>query len=155
MLEPERMILGWCLERSEVPACVAALPSEALSGPAAAIRGLLMRRQAAGRTWAPLDLYLWLVGDHAPTTEIGRSLLSWLALDEILLLPMGAPGTLAEVAALCARITSEWAGHEWYARLVAEIEREREAARVREMAAACEHLPTLKPVGAIHAAVGG
>lgn len=158
MTEPERLILGWCLERGEVPACVAAIPVDALSGPAAVIRGLLVELQAVDVRWGPMDLYLWLVGDHAPTTEIGRSLLSWLALDEILLLPMAAPATLAEVAALCARITSEWAGREWYARLIAEIEREREEARIQEIDAACEHLPTLKPVGAIHAgwaAVGG
>jgi len=151
MIEPERMILGWCLERGEVPACVAAIPVDALSGPAAVIRGLLVELQAVDVAWGPMDLYLWLVGDHAPTTEIGASLLSWLALDEILLLPMGAPATLAEVAALCARTTTEWAGREWYAHLVAEIELEREAARVQEMEAACGRLPTLKLVRAIHA----
>ena len=139
MTEPERMILGWCLERGEVPACVAAIPVDALSGPAAVIRGLLVELQGMGMTWGPVDLYLQMVAHDPRTAEIGR----WLTADEVLLLPAVVPATLTEVATLCDLLTGRH-----HARIVrvaalrAEHARAEEA-RLQTMALGCAALRQL------------
>ena len=140
MLEPERMILGWCLTMGEVPACVAAIPVDALSGPAAVIRGLLVELQAVDVRWGPMDLYLWLVGDHAPTTEIGASLLSWLSMDEVLLLPAVVPVTVQEVKALCRLLEDRHAARVAYVHALTEAQERAERARMAAMERGCDAL---------------
>ena len=138
--EEEREILGWCLTVGEVPACVAAVPVDAWSGPAAVIRGLLVELQSVDVRWAPVDLYLWLAGKHAPTTEIGRSLLSWLALDEVLLLPAVVPGDVAEVAALCRLLEEEQQARVAFAEALDAARARAERVRSEAMAAGCNAL---------------
>jgi hypothetical protein len=140
MTEPERLILGWCLERGEVPACVVAIPVDALSGPAAVIRGLLVELQGVGMTWGPVDLYLWLTGKHAPTTEIGRSLLAWLSTDEVLLLPAVVPVAMGEVVALCRLLEEQHAARVACAEALAAAQERAEKARVAAMDDGCDML---------------
>jgi hypothetical protein len=113
---------------------------DAWSGPAAVIRGLLVELQSVDVRWGPVDLYLWLAGKHAPTTEIGRSLLSWLALDEVLLLPAVVPGDVAEVAALCRLLEEEQQARVAFAEALESAAGRAEEARIAAMSRGCDAL---------------
>ena len=63
MNKAERQALAWCLQSGEVPACAAAVPTEAWSGPMALLLDVLVGWQAMGAKWLPTDLWAHVQAD--------------------------------------------------------------------------------------------
>ena len=122
MNKAERQALGWCLERGNVPACVAGVPTEAWSGPVALLLEVLVAWQAEGLSWAPTDLWAWVRGD----ARLSRLL--WA--DEVLVAPLAAPWDLEGVEEACEVVARAHQETAWWVALAHEIEEARYQARI-------------------------
>jgi hypothetical protein len=94
---PERQILGYVLQMGDVPACVAAVPLGAWSGPMALCLQVLNDWQSQGLAWQPTDLWEWVRGDARLSRLVDAH--------EVLCAPMAAPWDLEGVEACCEVVT--------------------------------------------------
>ena len=129
--EEERQILGWCVERGEVPACVAAVPMAAWSPDAEFLVRLLIELQSVDVQVGPLDL--WWIAQQRAEGEIRRVLATWFALDDLLLLPQYAPWSFEEVGALCGLVAERYQARVAYAEALQAAEERAERARMAAM----------------------
>jgi len=134
---PERQILGYALQMGTVPACVAAVPLGAWSGPMALCLDVLREWQSQGLAWAPTDLWEWAHGDARLSRLVDAH--------EVLVAPMAAPWNLEGVEEACEVVTQAYQEAAWWVALVNGIEEELEQARIWWMVVASE---SLSPVNA-------
>lgn len=130
------MILGWCVERAEVPACVAAVPGDAWSPDAEFLVRLLVELAGVDVTVGPLDL--WTLAIQPVKGEIRAWLATWFSADDLLLLPQYAPWDVAEVEAACGEVTERHAARVAYQAALRAAEERREARRIEAMARGCD-----------------
>ena len=138
MRKEERQILGWCVERAEVPACVAAVPIGAWSPDAEFLVRLLVELAGVGVAVGPLDL--WALSLQPVTGEIRAMLALWFSTDDLLLLPQYAPWDAAEVEAVCAVVTDRHAARVAYQQALRAAEERQDAARGAAMERGCDAL---------------
>ena len=138
MREEERMILGWCVERAEVPACVAGVPGDAWSPDAEFLVRLLVELAGVDVAVGPLDL--WTLAIQPVKGEIRAMLATWFSADDLLLLPQYAPWDVAEVEAACGEMTERHAARVAYQQALRAAEERREARRIEAMARGCDAL---------------
>lgn len=138
MREEERIILGWCVERAEVPACVAAVPGDAWSPDAEFLVRLLVELAGVDVPVGPLDL--WTLAIQPVKGEIRAWLATWFSADDLLLLPQYAPWDVAEVEAACGEVTERHAARVAYQQALRAAEERREARRIEAMARGCDAL---------------
>ena len=138
MREEERQIIGWCVERADVPACVAAVPVGAWSPDAEFLVRLLVELAGVGVAVGPVDL--WVISLQPVEGEIRASLALWFSTDDLLLLPQYAPWDAEEVEAACAAVSDRYAERVAYQQHLQEAEERKEAAQIAAMARGCDAL---------------
>ena len=132
MTLPERQILGWCLERGHVPACVSAVDPAAWSGPMSLLLEVLAEWQSQGMAWLPTDLWEWVHGDARLSRLIDAT--------AVLVAPLSAPWDLEGVEEACEAVTRAHQETAWWVALVNGIEEARDEARIWWMVGASERL---------------
>ena len=132
VVDPERQILGWCLQSGAVPACVAAVPVAAWSGPMGLCMEVLNEWQSRGLTWQPTDLWEHVRAD----ARLSRLVDAY----EVLCAPLAAPWDLEGVEEACEVVVATHREAAWWVALVNGIEEAREQARIWWMVEASEAL---------------
>ena len=160
MTEPEKQIIGWCLQSAEVPACVAEVPADAWGPVAERFIGLLIELQAHSVAWDLESLIVLFDGAGYyrsweqdwcwfTKSETLRFLRMHMGADEIAVLPQYAPWTLAEVEAACGLLMAGHVARLAYVTALEAAEARAEAVRVAAMARGCDALRAVWETGEV------
>ena len=98
MTPPERQILGYALQMGTIPACVAAVPVAAWSGPMGLCMEVLNEWQSRGLTWQPTDLWEHVRAD----ARLSRLVDAY----GVLVAPLAAPWDLEGVEVACGVVVT-------------------------------------------------
>ena len=151
MTEPEKQIIGWCLQSAEVPACVAEVPADAWGPIAERFIGLLIELQAHSIAWDLESLIVLFDGAGYyraweqdwcwfTKSETVRVLRVHMGADEIAVLPQYAPWTLEEVDAACGLLTAGHVARLAHVTALEAAEARAEAVKGAAMARGCDAL---------------